>query len=40
MWANLDFSWLTGATLSSYILKGFLFSVQLTLIATRILEGT
>ena len=33
MLSNLDFSWLNGATFSSYILKGFLFSVQLTVIA-------
>ncbi|HEY0818435.1 MAG TPA: ABC transporter permease subunit, partial [Rhizobacter sp.] len=33
MLGNLDFSWLTAATLQSYILKGLLFSVQLTLIA-------
>jgi glutamate/aspartate transport system permease protein len=42
MWANLDFSWLNGATFSSYILKGFAFSVQLTLVAMigGILLGT
>jgi glutamate/aspartate transport system permease protein len=42
MLTNLDFSWLTGATLQSYILKGLFFSVQLTVIAMLggILLGT
>ena len=30
---NLDFSFLDTSVLSSYILKGFVFSIQLTLIA-------
>ena len=33
MLATLDFTWLTAATFQNYILKGLLFSLQLTLIA-------
>lgn len=42
MMLNLDFSFLTGAVLSGYVIKGFIFSIQLTLIAMLggILLGT
>jgi glutamate/aspartate transport system permease protein len=30
---NLDFSFLTGSVISSFIVKGLIFSIQLTLIA-------
>ena len=42
MLGQLDFSWLNAATLSSYVLKGLLFSIQLTFIAMvgGILLGT
>jgi glutamate/aspartate transport system permease protein len=42
MIANLDFSFLTWAVIQSYVAKGFLFSIQLTLVAMigGILLGT
>lgn len=33
MMLNLDFSFLTGEVLSGYVIKGFIFSIQLTMIA-------
>lgn len=33
MMLNLDFSFLTGEVLSGYVIKGFIFSIQLTVIA-------